>query len=423
MLAITVFAFAAGSSIEYRVLRYARQYRWVCLFVLLGLALAYAGAMWWRRRPKQLPWTFLVLAAAFVMLGLASAVWSVDASLTLRRAGSFGVLLAAAALLLAATSGRPDGARRLLTGLLVGAVAVGIAGLFVLALDYDAAIQPASPQYPARFQGFEQNPDTAALLFALAIPIATYLMLATRPLLVRIVLGATLLLFVGSLAGSGSRGPMLAAFAGALVVVLSAASGRNRVVLAVVAFVAFVGCVGISRIPQAKPPPPTTPGGAPPIRRTLFSLSGRRAAWAGAIHQAENRPVAGYGFGTESRVFVDRYASFESDLVENTYIGTALQLGVVGLALLCAVVGAAVGVFARAPSAGIETGCAGVTAAALVVAATQSYLLSVGNIGTATAWVSLFLLAGLRAVPAAQSAVAASSERMPSRETASSHSG
>ncbi|MDX6507058.1 MAG: hypothetical protein QOG06_1702, partial [Gaiellaceae bacterium] len=60
MLAITVFAFAAGSSIEYRVLRYARHYRWVCLFVLLGLALVYAGAMWWRRRPKQLPWTFLV---------------------------------------------------------------------------------------------------------------------------------------------------------------------------------------------------------------------------------------------------------------------------------------------------------------------------------------------------------------------------
>ncbi len=405
-LTVTVFAFAAGSSIENRVLVYARPYRWVCLFVLLGVALVCAAASWTRNR---LPWSFLALAAGLVAVALASAAWSVDASLTLRRAGSLAVLFAIAAALLVASR------RRVLIGLLAGAAAVGIAGLGTLAFDHDAAVQPASTQYPARFQGFEQNPDTAALLFALAIPIAAYLLLTARTLRARLIVTAALLLFAGSITASGSRGPMLGGLVGTLVVVAAAERGRRRLVLAGVTVAVFGACLGISRIPQAKPVPASS-SGAPTIQRTLFTSSGRRAAWAGAIHQVEDRPVAGYGFGTEALVFVDRYAAFDSNLVENSYIGAALQLGIAGLVLLLAVVLGALGPFARAPSRGIQAACAGVAAAALVVAITQSYLFSVGNIGTATAWISLFLVAR-------QPAPVTSSERIASREIATSHSG
>jgi O-antigen ligase len=429
MLAVTVFAFASGSSIEYQVLDYGRTARWVCLFVLLGLSLVYAGVARPRARAWRLPRSFFALASSLVVLALVSSAWSVDAWLTLRRAGSFAVLLAIAACLLAATRGRQAAVRRLLAGLLAGAVAVGVAGLVLLAADYDAAVQPASTQYPARFQGFEQNPNTAALLFALAIPIAAYLLLASRSWLVRGPTAATLLLFVGSLAASGSRGPMVGALAGTLVVFLTAPRGRRaRLVLAAATVAIFAACVGISRIPDAKPAPAST-SGATVIRRTLFTSSGRRAAWTGAIHEAERRPVAGYGFGTEALVFVDRYANFDSDLVENSYIGAALQLGIVGLAILLAVAAAAFVFFAkrvsRPPPVGIEAACAGAAAAALVAAVTQSYLFSVGNIGTVTAWVCLFLLAGLAgAAPAgAQPAAETSSERIPSRETAGSQSG
>jgi O-antigen ligase len=407
-LAVTVFAFAAGSSIEYHVLFYARTYRWVCLFVLLGLALLCAAASGSGSR-NRLPWGFLVLAAGLIGLTLASAAWSVDASLTLRRAGSLAVLFAIAAALLVVSP------RRVLMGLLAGAVAVGIAGLGTLALDHDAAVQPASTQYPARFQGFEQNPDTAALLFALAIPIAVYLLLTARTLVARLILAAALLLFAGSITASGARGPMLGALVGTLLVVAATAGGRRRLVLAGLTIAVFAACLGISRIPQAKPVPPSS-SNVPTIRRTLFTSSGRRAAWAGAIHQAEDRPVAGYGFGTEALVFVDRYAGFDSDLVENSYIGAVLQLGIAGLVLLVALGVAAFGPFARAPARGAQAAFAGAAAAALVVAITQSYLFSVGNIGTATAWISLFLVASQRAP-------AASSEMTASREIATSHSG
>jgi O-antigen ligase len=405
-LGVTVFAFAAGSSIEYHVLFYARTYRWVCLFVLLGLALVCAAASWSRDR---LPWSFLALPAGLIAFALASAAWSADPSLTLRRAGSLAALFAIAGALLVVSP------RRVLMGLLAGAVAVGIAGLGMLALDHDAAVQPASTQYPARFQGFEQNPDTAALLFALAIPIAVYLLLTARTLLARLILTAALLLFAGSITASGARGPMLGALVGTLVVVAAAAGGRRRLMLAGLTIAIFAACLGISRIPQAKPVSPSS-AGVPTIRRTLFTSSGRRAAWAGAIHQAEDRPVAGYGFGTEALVFVDRYVGFDSDLVENSYIGAVLQLGIAGLVLLLAVLLAALGPFVRAPTGGIEAACAGAAAAALVVGITQSYLFSVGNIGTAAAWISLFLVAGQRAA-------AASSEMIASREIATSHSG
>jgi O-antigen ligase len=423
MLAVTIFAFAAGSSIEYRVLFYARTYRWVCLFLLLGLALAYAAATWTRRR---VPWTFLSLAAGLLALVLVSAAWSVDSWLTLRRGGSLAVLFAIAASLLAATRGRPAGARRLLAGLLAGATAVALAGLIVLAVDYNAAVQAASTQYPVRFQGFEQNPNTAALLFGLVIPIATYLLFRARSWITRSALAAILLLFAGSISASGSRGPMLGALAGTLVVVVTLARDRrSRFLLAAATVAAFAACLGISRLPQAEPAPPSSPG-APVIRRTLFTSSGRRAAWTGAIRQAEERPISGYGFGTEARVFVDRYASFDSDLPENTYIGAALQLGVAGLTLLLGVITAALAPFALGRSrSGVEAACAGATISAAVVAVTQSYLLSVGNIGTGTAWICLFLLAGLGATrpTAHQPAAATSSERMASRETAGSHSG
>src|SRR5207244_2542588 len=52
-----------------------------------------------------------------------------------------------------------------------------------------------------------------------------------------------------------------------------------------------------------------------------------------ALKQVEQRPLVGYGFGTEDHVFVDRYYQFEGGLPENAYIGALLQLGVVGLVL------------------------------------------------------------------------------------------
>jgi hypothetical protein len=128
-----------------------------------------------------------------------------------------------------------------------------------------------------------------------------------------------------------------------------------------------------------------------PTSRPLFGLSGRSQAWSGAITLGDKRPVAGYGFGTERNVFVDRYALFASDLPENSYIGLYLQLGVVGLACFVALVIALIVAALRATSRWSAAVPLGVLLAALLLAMVQSYIYSVGNVATMTVWICAFL--------------------------------
>ena len=426
-LAATVFAFASGSTIEYRVLLDARPARWYCLGALVAVSALYAV----RAGRRSVPLALVGLGAALVALALASTLWSVDPTLTAKRAASFAALIAAAAFILYAAAGRPDRIRRLLAGLLIGAVAVAVAGLVVLAVDHDAAVQPATTEYPARYRGYEQNPNTAAMLLAVATPLACLFTWDARSRLIRPAAVVALLLFAGSLAASGARGPMLAAFLGVAAFALVApGSLRRRLAVAAVAAAVFAACLGISRIPDPKPLPRSSTGQmhVPPTRRTLLTSSGRFDAWRDAIRQAEDRPVAGYGFGTEADVFVNRSARFVSDLPENSYIGAALQLGLVGVALLLAafawaLLRALALVRSRSGNSVVAAAAGGAVVAAAAVAVTQSYLFSVGNLATATAWVCLFLLVGAAEVSPRQRAASASSASIASSETRTSHSG
>src|SRR5207253_10666321 len=128
---------------------------------------------------------------------------------------------------------------------------------------------------------------------------------------------------------------------------------------------------------------------------------GRLPAWRGAVEQAAQRPLEGYGFGTEERVFVDRYYPFLSDRPENSYIGMLLQLGAVGLLAFLALVGSiawqGVRVLSRLRPDQRPAGaaCLAVVAAGLVIAIAQSYITSVGSPPTAPFWLCAFMLTGL----------------------------
>jgi len=67
-LAVTVFAFACGSSIVNGVLLVGRPGRWICLGILVGLALTYAVAS----RPRKAPPPFVYICLAFLGLAVAS---------------------------------------------------------------------------------------------------------------------------------------------------------------------------------------------------------------------------------------------------------------------------------------------------------------------------------------------------------------
>src|SRR5437588_179086 len=236
-------------------------------------------------------------------------------------------------------------------------------------------------------------------------------------------------------AASGSRGALGTGALGTLALLLATAHGNRARLLAVAGVaVAVAAAVGLAEIPQpnskATGASPTAcksckqnpydadrwirleddldrpaSAGGPGQRRTLFASTGRGQAWEGAIDQGGGRPVAGFGFGTEDHVFVDRYYSFFGGSPENSYIGMFLPLGLVGVALLLVLAASLVAASVTAVwrlgdrERRLVAACGAVLLTGLGLAVVQSSLYAVGNTATLSIWTCAFL--GLALAPRA----------------------
>lgn len=428
----TIVTVALGSNWSPSVRHVAAPLWRLSLVTLCGLAIVWAVRNAGRRGLQDGVRTPAhAAAAAFAAVAAASTLWSTDPELTLERTFSFGVALLAAAALGLGASRRPAAVERLLLSVLAGAVVVALAGLAVLLVAHGKALQSATATIPSRYRGIGQNPNTDVMLFAVATPLATWLTVLGRGR--RRLLGAlALLLLVGSIIGSGSRGALFTAALGALVLLVVHARGaRQRLFAAATVAAATGAAIGLAQIPQPDPSAtgvsptacircklnphdadrwirledeldaPAGPG-HPGQKRTFLASTGRGQAWEGAIDQGEGRPVAGYGFGTEDHVFVDRYYSFFGGSPENSYVGMFLQLGLVGLALLLALAAALVrgSVSAVRRDPRIAAACIAVLVTGLALGVVQSSLYSVGNTATVATWTCAFLGLALAPRPA-----------------------
>lgn len=405
--------------------------RWVALALVAALAVGRALT----RRPRpRVPVVPLALALAFVSLALVSTAWSPDPRLTAERALSFALVLAAAAGLALAVDGRPADAAALLTGVVAGAAAACLAGGILLAVSWGDAVQAATAQSPARYRGIGANPNTLSLLAAVAAPAALALALRARTAAPRLLAGAATLGLVATIVASGSRGALGAALAGGLVVALLGPGAQRRRLGAAAGVVAVLGVgLALAQLPDALPAPPasaTAPAagagpidaqevlpledevGHPPLgstaipHRTLTGSSGRRAAWRQAVGEIRLRPATGYGFGVEDTVFLERVYGFESMRTESSYLGTALQLGLAGAALLAGLVLSLLALAARAlPRRDVDrallAAAAGGFLAGLVAGAFQSYLYAAGGVATLPVWICGLLVVGLAGARAA----------------------
>lgn len=378
-----------------------------------------------RTRPRLLPGT--LAAGGLCALGVVSTSWSADPELTFERAAGFAILVASAWAIAVGTAGRARQVGQVLVAVLAATVFIALGGLVELWHAYDQTVVPATRGQGARYNGIGQNPNQVAMLIALTLPLSAWAVRSTRAW-GRAVTVAALLLLAGSLLASGSRGAIIAAAAGCIVYALAVAR-RWRLAWAAAVTVAFVLAILATQLPPRAETDPVlntrfgaTPqlssrdlGGKLPLesefgfpgenapggRRTLIFSSGRTQAWEMGTRQALERPVAGYGFGTEDRVFVDRSYLFVSSVVENSFLGVFLQLGLVGVAILVAALALPLGAWFRvrrrlAPEER-EVGavCAAVVVAGVALAVPQSFVTSVGSPPTAPFWVSLFLLAAL----------------------------
>lgn len=430
-----MFCAVLGSSSVSVLAGPGKTLRWAALLVLAAVALV-LGVRSRRSRPARPALVVLSLGVFVAAVAVCSTAWSVEPRTTFERAGSFALLVGSAGLLGLASRTRPALAERLLQGVLAAACAAALAGLVVLLVAHADAIEPATTSYPSRFKGIGENPDTVAMLEGLAMPIALWCAVQARGWRGRALHLVVLLLLVGSISATASRGGLLAAFVGAILLASALRRPfRQRLSLAIAVCLTMAAATVATQIPK-----PLSSGGAPlsqetvpksksgggggsssstpdeavftgrltdelyrlPVeRRSLLSSSGRFEAWHGAISQADARPILGYGFGTENAVFVDRVQNFDGSFVENSFIGMYLQLGGVGLLLFVALVVAIALSALRLARRGAATFPApallGVVGAGIVLMPVQSYAYAVGNVATVSFWVVGFLVASASA--------------------------
>ena len=419
VVAACVLAAAAGSSMQRDILSAGRPARWVLLALLLAFGLvraALAGSAW------RVPWAAAFALFAFCGLALVSVGWSVNPHGTLVRAAGLGVVVVAVGALAGCVPSTPSLAWRLLDGVLAAAAVVAFAGfVYWLVSPHNAAIA-ATVEYPSRYQGIGQNPNTAPLLLAIAMPLALSRALRARSSAARASFVLLVLGFAASIAASGSRSGLLAAVGGLIVVALLAPVRprlKGAVVLLVV--VGLAVSAWASTIPKALPatsstaPASVTSRNAEQVlplsqeignpwwthrsgrsKRSLFNTSVRLRAAEGTVHRALARPLLGYGFGAEQWAFVNRYFAFNSENPEDGYLGLFLQLGLLGpIVFLVAVALCFIpGLCAALRDTGFALAASGAVAAGLAAAISQSYFHGPGGIAFVAFWVSL-LVAGV----------------------------
>ena len=434
---ILVFVLASGSILSW--LGTARVLRWPTLLVLAAVSVAFAL----RRGGRPPTSAFAIAVAAFAGLALLSVLWSPRPLLSGAHAGLFALALTTCGALAWAAWGRPDRVSLVVDGVLLGLALVAFGGLILLAIEYDRAVMPATTEFAARYQGLGGGPNTATMVMAIGVPLAAQ-RLVRGSRWSRIGAGALLLVLLGSIVASGSRGALLAAFGGlAVFAVLTARAPRRKALALGGVAVALLVAIAVTRAPD--PLPPGTPSTfVPPFAghsaespfeargdfvdanfvlrleddvghpglgvadtrrrtRTLLNSSGRAQAWTGTLGLIAERPVAGYGFGLEDKAFVDRYISFHSAVPENSYLGLSLQLGAAGvlalvtvLVLLLVTGGSA---FRRLddPARLLLAACAGAVVGGLVLGGFQSFLYAVGSNAALTFWLAAFMVAAAAA--------------------------
>lgn len=390
----------------------ARPWRWVGLSLFVGVALTAARL---RGRGSATPRAIAIAGVAYLAFAFLSSTWSLDPRLTAERAVSLAVLFAGAWAAGEVCAGRSRAVAGVVVALSGGATALAVAGLVA------ASVSPRTGYFlataPARFRGLGENPDTAPLVEAIALPLLVYLAIAHAGR-TRLAASVAAGVVAASILLSQSRASLLAALLALLFLAVAARVPVRRRALAGTAVLAVTvgGWFGAAAIVDRTAPPVVAPSSGTgaakrspvasfgPRAGSLESGSGRTLAWRAALHLADRRPLGGYGFGTEALAFgpvAARLApAFDSSFVENSYLGTYVQLGLAGVlacaALLATVVAAGVRALRRSSDAGLlAPALVAAVGAGLIEALFQSYLWSAGNVATLTLWICAALLVSL----------------------------
>jgi len=244
-----------------------------------------------------------------------------------------------------------------------------------------------------RFHGIFQNPNSLGLTTALLFPLALSKVLTERK---NRVLQFLLLIMTVLLLMSGSRLGIIATLVSSLYVLVRFFGQRVGkwiagavFVLAVIFSVMWISNNGDKVLSYFRFD-----------KRNVLLAGGRVEAWLVAKNFIVERPLLGYGFGTEDQLLFNqgyRFMYHEGAYLHSSYLGLLAQVGILGTALFLIPVFwlLATELRARSPSA-LRIGLQGMLIAGLIACFFESWIYSAGNAQVLPFWSGIALLEFLR---------------------------
>ena len=431
LLAIWVLLLALGSSYDQPLRSVGGAGKFALLFFLIG-AEAPRIVRDVRGYLRELqPGALHLAAAALLLFGALSALWSSSSRHTFDYVVGLTLLFAAVLLGPWRIAQSPDGARALARALLLGAAAGVLANAHALLLSPHLALYTVAPGTPRRFRGLLENPDEvgsyavlAGLALWWALEHARALRAAPRRRRLAAGLGFAIgALFLLELVDSGTRSGILLFCCAGAIFVAGYLGGRDGVLAAAgITLAGGIAAVAILSSPGLRQSLPSF------VRpSTLSTLGGRTVAWSASLHLIDQRPLGGFGLGTEDdasslyradglRLFLTcaampvawqeqlpptgcaalipagrRLAGFSGSNSHDSFLGLGVQLGAVAMGAVCLALILAVGRVAlliRARAAFELALLAGIVAG-IGWALVETYLFSPGNVITGPFWLLL----------------------------------
>jgi exopolysaccharide production protein ExoQ len=284
----------------------------------------------WKSRSlllRQMPAQFILLAA-FLAYAMISITYSIDQRYTFVRSASFVALLG---FLLGFYSWAGNRYRLDLT---LNAIYILIA--LITAINILTLIMWPDRAWfeDDRFRGLWDHPNTLGGFSMCAYPILIW-KYSRSELSKKWAAGALGIIVLGLHVLTGSRGSLLAAAFGVCVWSITARKGLRLLVISAVVLIAGIAVM------QFRPASFERDNSS-----ALTDLNGRDEFWDGAIALISEKPLMGYGYAVEGKVWSDPrfsrpgyrlWTGNARTSLHNGYLSVTVGLGVIGFALWCVV--------------------------------------------------------------------------------------
>lgn len=322
---------------------------------------------------------FDAIIMSFIIYAFISSLYSISPEQTVERSATLMLLYIAVFWMIWGYAGSISKVREMIGAILDAAFVLYITNFVYL-------VAGGSSFVDGRFCGIMENPNSIGLLTAIIFPLVLRRSLEYGKIFDKLFI----VIILATLIWSESRTGLFATAAASAYIMYHKLKKHRLFVASLCIFIAIVAVIPHEYYLNEKV-----------IRflrlESFYQYAARFEAWRAAMGLIRERPLFGYGFGTEDMLF-DYFGIFfdyhKGAYSHNSYLGMALQLGLLGAALFFIPLFFVLlkRLFAAGSQSLISASLTAVLISALIASFSESWLYSVGNSVTFPFWICLMLL-------------------------------